>query len=156
MYTPKTYTFTKPIIIKAATDEERKATAGKLEAGLSEVQSDCKARLLSLDNLLECIELAENVIFGYGWHKITKKDLEGTRVLLDPHAQDFPNAYKYIPESTQAEVVYTRGTWRIAEVSRDICKAGKHECTIYLSDSAKSAIIKAIETGKHDGWHVYR
>lgn len=147
MYTPKTYTFTKPIIIKTATDEERKATAEKLEVGLSEVQGNCDVRLLSLDNLLECIELAEEVIHGDGRHQIAKKDLEGTKVIIDPHARKFPNAYKYIPESTQAVVVYTRGTWRIIKVKRDTCKSVGHKCTILLSDSAKAAIIEAIETG---------
>ena len=147
MYTPKTYTYAKPIIIKTATVEERKATAEKLEVGLSEVQGKCNVRLLSLDNLLECIELTEEVLHGAGRHQIAKKDLEGTKVLIDPHAQNFPNVYKYITESTQAVVVYTKGSWRVTEVTRDRCKKRGHKCSIMLSATAKEAIIESIENG---------
>lgn len=49
----------------------------------------------------------------------TKKDAVGTIAYIDVHAQRFPSAYKYIPESTQFVAKLKRDGWRIIRITRE-------------------------------------
>ena len=49
---------------------------------------------------------------------IPKKHMVGIRVRCDLHAQKYPNAYKYTPESTQCSLERCPSGWYITDVER--------------------------------------
>lgn len=51
----------------------------------------------------------------------TRKDATGTRVEADPNAQQFPNAYKYIPESTHFTAELKAAGWTVTDITRARC-----------------------------------
>lgn len=73
---------------------------------------------------------------------ITKKALEGVKISVDIHAQHFPNAYKYTPESTQFCAVYKRGAWYLTDIYRGVCRAPSQQFGATLTEAATDAIIR--------------
>lgn len=45
-------------------------------------------------------------------HPMAKKAMDGTKVHYD-YRQEFPRAYKFRPESTHFDLIYSKGSWRI-------------------------------------------
>lgn len=137
----------KPITIKTSTDEERAATEAKLAPWLEAAQVRCTARLIGLEDIQLWISRAEDKIFGgrYHDHRIPKKALEGTEIECDPHAQSFPRKYTKHgkPYSTHFRAQFHAGKWQVTEIWRDW--TGTSPLTIKLSDTAKNAIISAIQ-----------
>ena len=76
---------------------------------------------------------------------IAKKYYEGIEVEIDVNAQDFPNAYKYTPESTIFCAVYKNRNWHITNIRRDTCKRPKEKITLVLPSETKQAIIRFYE-----------
>lgn len=136
----------KPVAFLTATEEERAATTAKLQPVLDEAQKSARVRIIDISDMEYAIEKAENIISGAGWHKITKKALEGTEIVIDCNAQTFPNAYKGIPESTFFRAVYHSGKWQILSFWRGRTVSERQGIKIKLSDAAKTAIIAAIQT----------
>lgn len=135
----------KPVSFLTGTEEERAVTTAKLQPALDEAQKSARVRTIDISDMEYAIEKAENIIFGAGWHKITKKALEGTEVVIDCNAQTFPNAYKGIPESTFFSCRYHSGKWQVTAFWRGRTVSERQGIKIKLSDTAKSAIIAAIQ-----------
>ena len=76
---------------------------------------------------------------------LTKKNLKGTIVYIDHHAQKFPSAYKYTPESTHFKAEFT-SNWFITAIWRDTCKTKKYD--LYLSDTAQAEYLENVKTLK--------
>lgn len=135
----------KPVAIMPIAAEDRDAVAAKLQPALDEAQKSARVRIIDISDMEYAIEKAENIISGAGWHKITKKALEGTEIVIDCNAQTFPNAYKGIPESTFFRAVYHSGKWQVTAFWRGRTVSERQGIKIKLPDSAKIAIIAAIQ-----------
>lgn len=73
---------------------------------------------------------------------IPKKAMVGIRVEADPNAQQFPNAYKYTPESTHFTMIYKPGGWYLTDIMRAPTKAPTRAYSVVLTDEAKQAIVE--------------
>lgn len=111
----------------------------KINAVINEHQQKCKERLLTAESLCDKIAIIEEKRLSGA----PKKAWEGIRITnLDVNAQEFPNAYKWTPESTKVDLVYRNGSWRITSIERrECCKRGG---TIILTDVAKEAILASL------------
>lgn len=110
-----------------------------LTAEIESVQTRCRERLINAEAICRKIVEIETDRF----HGISKKNLEGTTITaLDLNAQSFPNAYKWRPESTQVDLLFKSGSWRVTAIYRGRCD--KNGGYITLSDTARTAILSAI------------
>lgn len=73
---------------------------------------------------------------------IQKKILDGITAEIDYHAQDFPHAYKYRPESTHVALIHKSGSWQLVDVYRDTTRRRGHSINLDLTEAAKNAIIR--------------
>ena len=135
----------KPVAIMPIAAEDRDAVAAKIQPTLDEVQKGARARTIDFGDMLYALGKVEKTIHGAGWHKIPKKALEGTEVVIDCNAQTFPNAYKGIPESTFFSCRYHSGKWQVTAFWRGRTVSPRQGIKIKLSESAKAAIIAEIE-----------
>lgn len=123
----------KPIIVNERNKD-------RIASALDEVQKRSRTRTISVDCIYQFCAKA-NVAYG-----IHKKDLEGSSFDVDWEAQDFPNAYKYIPESTHFVVVYEKKHFLLVEVRRDTTRGRERAIEASLSDETKKAIIEHSST----------
>ena len=132
----KAYKKIRGIDSRCSNREEIKAfnsACEKLEKAIKEAEGRATARTLTAEQVCERLYQID-LQFG-----ITKKALEGTEITVNAHAQDFPRAYRYTPESTFFRAVFKRGQWEIYDIYRDTCRNQK----VYakLPDTAKAEII---------------
>lgn len=109
-------------------------TVSALETAIKAAEGKASVRKISPGNIFDAVDEVEERL------SIPKKAMDGVTIYCDCNAQDFPNAYKYVPESTHFAAVYKNGSWRVTDIRRDICNR-KRIC-IGLTDTAKEAIIK--------------
>ena len=104
----------------------------KLNAVLDEVQGRSTARTVS----------AGDIIYRLGKIRVPKSRLHGTTVHYDG-AEHFPNAYKYVPESTHWIAENVNGRWYVTDIYRGICPNRKSwDTVITYSESAKQWILE--------------
>lgn len=135
----------KPVVIMPVAAEDRDAITARFQPALDEAQKGARTRTIDFSKMLYALDEAEKIIHGAGWHKIAKKALEGTEVVIDCNAQTFPNAYKGIPESTFFSCCYHSGKWQVTAFWRGRTVSPRQGIKITLSDSAKAAIIAEIQ-----------
>lgn len=111
----------------------------KIEKALNEVQKCCTARTIDYYDIVNELKSVSNQFSSV----CTKKAFEYTSVLIDVNGQNFPNAYKFSPESTQFGAFYLNGKWRLVYVGRDYCKAYSQRWNIFLSETAKRSILES-------------
>ena len=109
--------------------------AAKLTTAIKETEGRASVRCIASATVMECLLTIERNL------SITKTALEGVEAHVDYHAQDFPKAYKYTPESTHFCAVYRSGSWRITNISRSATYRAGRTYTLTLTDAAKAAII---------------
>ena len=124
--------FDKPVII----NEHNK---DKIEKALDEVQKRCTARTIDYYDIVNELKSISNQFSRV----CTKKAFEITSVLIDVNGQNFPNAYKFSPESTQFGAIYLKGKWRLVYIGRNYCKSYAQRWSIYLSETAKRSILES-------------
>jgi len=95
----------------------------KLQAALDSVQSKALVRTANASEIEALVARIEDILSTM----LYKKDWVGLRFILDPNGQNFPNAYKGVPESTQVEVERHPSGWFVARVIRQHAKT--HEIT---------------------------
>ena len=130
---------------KIILDEAHRETV--VEA-IKSAEGRATTRLITVDSLLWYAEKIEQKL------GIPKKYLKGCKFFLDPNAQDFPRAYKYTPESTQAVIEYGSGKWYVTNIRRDRTRRSGNEVSSELTEKAKEAIIKKHETMSN--WELAR
>lgn len=103
---------------------------------IEKVQSRATVRTITMHDVHKAILTIEKRF------RVPKKSMEGLEFRIDRHAQYFPKAYKYRPESTQFTLVYRNRHWHIEDISRDYTRAFGHEyvCT-NMPDSVKDALL---------------
>lgn len=108
-------------------------TVSALASAIKAAEGKASARKISCDDIFDAVDEVEEKL------AISKRAMDGITIYCDPNAQDFPNAYKYVPESTHFMAIYKNGSWRVTDIRRDVCN--KKRICIDLTGTAKEAII---------------
>ena len=111
----------------------------RIESALEEVQKRVKVRRLDYADIYNALETIQKTL------GIPKKYLEDVKVTIDVNAQEFPNAYKGIPESTIFRARFASGSWRITHVFRAKCRRPNQGAHVELTEAAKMKIIERME-----------
>ena len=91
--------------------------ADKLASMIEAAEGRATARTITPDDIAEALEqITERILL-----LSTRKDATGTTIEADPNAQQFPNAYKYIPESTHFTAELKTAGWKVTNVFRSRC-----------------------------------
>lgn len=117
-----------------------KASVLPLETALKEAQGRATTKTLEPMDVFYELSFIEDRL-----PRMTKKDMEGITINVDPYAQDKPRAYKYTMVSTQFSAIYKGGSWRITEIRRAETRRRGHGYKVTLTEQAKAAIIKLYE-----------
>lgn len=112
----------------------------RIEAELNEVQKRSRARTITMNDIQSMLNKMESYL------DIPKKHLEGVKFEADWNAQNFPRAYKYSPDSTIVEGIYSKGKWRITNIYRYTTHREGHMLDIELTDEAKEALVDRFST----------
>ena len=102
---------------------------------IKEAEGRATVRTIDADDILHRLAQIEDTLH------ISKKAMQGVVVSVDLHAQSFPNAYKYLPQSTQFVAEYVAGHWSLLHVFRGRCGGPRCEMRVTLTDEAKAALI---------------
>lgn len=109
----------------------------KITAVLADVQKRSKVRTIDTSDIYNTVDRVN------GHLAIPKKYMEGVMIHCDLNAQDFPNAYKYRPESTHFTATFKGGKWRLTGVYRDTTER-TNKVKITLTGEAKEKILDNI------------
>ena len=91
--------------------------AAQLASMIEAAEGRATARTITPEDIAEALEqITERILL-----LSTRKDATGTTVEADPNAQQFPNAYKYIPESTHFTAELKTAGWKVTKVFRSRC-----------------------------------
>lgn len=116
------------IIVKESNSE-------KITDAIRDAEGRATARTITAQNV---IDTARKITRRLG---IPKKYMIGITASVDYHAQNFPNAYKYTPESTQFRMIYTASGWALTSISRETTRRPSRAVDIFLTDDARAMII---------------
>ena len=108
----------------------------KLEEMFKQANGRCKERILTYNNVKRSLEEIERYL------EICKKDMIGISVLVEPNAQDFPSAYRYIPYSIYYRAERKASGWDVTPFGKYKTARANHMADIHLTDRAKEAIIE--------------
>lgn len=75
---------------------------------------------------------------------IPQTALEGVKITVDLHAQNFPSAYNGRPESTLFQAIFSGRKWRLINVFRADTRRKGHSVNIALTDKARAAVLARI------------
>lgn len=89
----------------------------KLPGMIQAAEGRATARTITPANIAEMLDTVTERILALS----TRKDATGTKITADCNAQHFPNAYKYIPESTHFTAVLKSTGWTVTSIYRDRC-----------------------------------
>ena len=112
-----------------------KENRDKLQAALNEVQGKSRERTITVDDIIYSVKDVEETL------GIPKKYLTGIKVASDQCCQNFPNAYKYTPYSTQFGMERTSSGWFLTWVERKPTKRAGNYYNLELTEAAKSALV---------------
>lgn len=113
-----------------------KENRDKIQKALDAVQGRCKERTITVDDIIYSVkDVDENL-------KIAKKAMVGIKVVSDQCCQDFPNAYKYTPYSTQYGMERTSSGWFLTWVERRPTKRSGNQYNLTLTEDAKKALVE--------------
>lgn len=117
----------------------KQENAEKIQQAIDKAEGKARERKITA---AELIKAAEKLNKKLG---IAPAHMRGVRAKLDINAQDFPNAYKYIPESTIAFLEHTGRAWALVDVRRDSAEIANRAARIELTDEAREWILKRFE-----------
>lgn len=121
------------IVIKESNKE-------RIEAEIKLAEGKATVRKLEFSDIIKTIERVEKKL------DISKKSMTGIKIFVDVNAQPFPNAYKYIPDSTHFSAIKTKTGWNLLDIERDRCRDGYGKrVEMILTDEAKKEILKNYE-----------
>lgn len=112
----------------------------KIEEAIRKAEGRATARCISYDRIVKTIERIESHL------SIPKKYLIGIEASVDYWAQQFPNAYKYAPESTHFCLTRTASGWAVTNIYRYYTQSPSKAVCLALTEVAKQALIKSRET----------
>lgn len=109
----------------------------KLETMFAKANGRCRERILTYYNVKSALKKIEDHL------GISKKDMLGIKVIIDPNAQDFPKAYKYTPYSIYCYATRKASGWDVEPFGKYKTARGGHMAEITLTQEAKIAIIES-------------
>jgi hypothetical protein len=113
-----------------------KENRDKIQKALDAVQQKCKERTITVDDIIYSVkDIQDNL-------KIAKKAMIGIKVESDQCCQNFPNAYKYTPYSTQYVMECTSTGWFLTWVDRKPTKRSGNQYNLTLTEDAKKALVE--------------
>lgn len=121
------------IIVKAENAE-------KIQKAINEAEGKARERKVTAKQLIACAEKLDKKL------GIAPAHLKGVTARVDINAQDFPNAYKYIPESTVATLEHTGRAWALIDVKRDRTDIASKAVRFNLTEEAREWIVKRFES----------
>ena len=113
----------------------------KIQTAIDAVQDKARVRTIDADDVFDYCERISDI-----YRMIPKKNLSGSEFSIDNHAQNFPNAYKGIPESTQFTLLYKSGNFYLTDVARRQTQREYHDITARLSEEARASLLDAYTT----------
>ena len=113
-----------------------KENRDKMQKALDAVQLRSKERTITVDDIIYSVKDVEDEL------KIAKKAMIGVKVESDQCCQDFPNAYKYTPYSTQYGMERTSSGWFLTWVDRKPTKRFGNTYNLTLTEGAKKALVE--------------
>lgn len=115
------------------------ANRDKINAAIKEVEGKATARTITYYDIVALIQ-----VFEQKFKFTTKKNWEGIEIDCDYHAQEFPRAYKWNPESTQFWIVRRGGKWRLTRVYRYSCTTSPYRRFVIqkMPDALKNEILE--------------
>lgn len=113
-------------------DENR----AKIEDVIKKAEGKATARTVTFRDIVYDVREIEKKL------GILKKDMVGIEVNVDRNAQNFPNAYRYIPESTHYTIIRKRNCWDLVAVTRRETRREGHAYHLILTDRAKESLIE--------------
>lgn len=114
----------------------KESNKAKLEEMFKQANGKCRERILDYYNVGLSLEKIETHL------GISKKDMIGIIVIVDPNAQDFPNAYKYTPYSIYYTAERKPSGWDVKPFGKYRTARASRMAVIELTDRAKEAIIE--------------
>lgn len=99
-----------------------------------------RTRTVDIDDVYNAVTVVEQK-----FEDCTRKSLEGLTVRVDLSSQDFPNAYRGIPMSTQFLLVYEKHFWRFVRAERSRCGEFKRY-DVTLTDAMREELLKRFES----------
>ena len=115
-------------------------SAAPVTSALDAVQARCTARTITAQDIVQAIKEIEERLNLIS----TKTDSIGTVAEVDVNAQDFPNAYKYTPESTQITLERKSSGWVLKYIERNRCKSPENRIVLTLTDATKAHIAERV------------
>jgi hypothetical protein len=113
-------------------NEKNKA---KIETAIAAAQGRASVRCITYASVVNMCNAIESKL------KLSKKAMDGVVYDVDYHAQHFPNAYKYIPESTQCVLTYKNGSWRVSDIRRANTRTANRE---FVAKELPQATVDAL------------
>lgn len=107
-----------------------------IEQELENVQRRCTARLINYN----CIDSMSKKLKKY--YGLSNKDLNGCKFIIDLHAQTFPSAYKYTPNSTKIILEFKNSYWKIIDIFRAETNRENGVVEAHLTEQAQKTIIE--------------
>ena len=112
----------------------------RIVKAINEAEGRSTARCLTYASVLVAIERIEAKL------SLPKARMEGVRFHVDTWAQDFPNAYEFTPMSTQFNLTFSKGKWRISDIGRaSVQRAGRKCQCIEMPEALKDALLRRFE-----------
>ena len=109
----------------------------KITEALELVQKRTRERNINANDIMKAVEHLE------GYFGIPKKHMVGLSVNCDRWANIYPNAYKYIPYSTQFVLEYRKSGWFVSDIRRDVTgRTGRIYIVNNMTDDTKDALVK--------------
>ena len=108
----------------------------KIKQAIKVAEGRATARTICASDIFTAVQYIEQYL------DIPKKLLLGVKAQVDYNAQNFPNAYKYIPESTHFELERVASGWAVTAIYRGRCGGPKSTYHLKLTEEAKAAIIQ--------------
>lgn len=118
----------KEIIVKESNKEA-------ITAAIKEAEGRATVRTITYEKIAMACKTIENQL------GIPKKYMKDVSAYVDINAQDFPNAYRFIPQSTQFRVYYTGKDWKLTSIYRDKTERLNGMFRLNLTPDAEKAIL---------------
>ena len=112
----------------------------EIQLQLDKANHLARTRTVNVDDVYGAVATLERK-----FEDCTKKSMEGLTVNVDLNSQDFPNAYRGVPMSTQFTLVYEKRSWRFVYAERMRCGVSKRY-DVTLTDTMREELLKQFES----------
>ena len=112
----------------------------EVQSQLEKANYLARTRTVDIDDVYDAVYILERK-----FEDCSRKSLEGLTVNVDLNSQDFPNAYRGVPMSTQFTLVYEKRSWRFVRAERSRCGEYKRY-DVTLPDAMREELLKSFES----------